>query len=492
MRRSPQRALLFSLLLVACSSKPAAVTQVTVVVASDLTTADDLRRVEVSVLSADGAREFDRASFELSESARAGALRLPFSFGVAKAGAARFRLRVSGHSAAPDPIVEAKTLVEFADNQSRLVQVFLARACLGVDCDDDMTCDVDAAKCGPIEPAQTEPLEPGRELNGVAGTGPSRAGGDAGVSDADAAAAPGEPSDAGGDSGGMAAPAGRGGSGSAGTAAEGGTGGSGADESDADAGMTLVEQQLEEELAGWINEQNIGIDATCACYRDLQYETRRDCQNAMGGSINAGRSSCIAQATQLAPAEALPVVRCKRKVFAAYADCLALNFVCPHIDEAQQCLSAFELGAQECPTFSDAVRAGVQDCSDVAQGFADYVAALHEDSSRVCRCWSALGYADLPACEQGESIVDAEYDMLESCFFSVDGAPGAQQGTRVSVRSYFSCDAQAYDRYKTCVDAVSLCAGDGASQCRNNYLIESEGCKTEAGFVVDPVSLCGQ
>lgn len=175
-------------------------TQLVVVVSSDLGPALEQVRIEVGP---DGA----------PSGARTVQAPLPFSFGVrARSGQEDERVRVSltGLDAGGAELARTEALIPFVRGETRRVVLYLEQACAGRDCA-ELTCRAGACTDPAIPPGALEPIEPGGELEGLppvprADAGPLDAGPrDAGPEDAGADDA--GPADAGADGGAPCTPA---------------------------------------------------------------------------------------------------------------------------------------------------------------------------------------------------------------------------------------------------------------------------------------------
>ncbi|MFT3927712.1 MAG: calcium-binding EGF-like domain-containing protein [Myxococcales bacterium] len=150
-------------------------TQVTVSINSDLAAGMQLTRIEAEVFDAEGQRSaVERRSFEVTSTRPLeGEVRLPFSFGIARGGASRFLLVITGYgpggTGLEEKVIEQKSIASFQQEQTLLLKVFLGRACLGVLCGDDLTCypmtedNVLAGQCGAIPQAELKRIHPGEE-----------------------------------------------------------------------------------------------------------------------------------------------------------------------------------------------------------------------------------------------------------------------------------------------------------------------------------------
>lgn len=233
-------------LAAACNGEQVPPTQVIVTVNSDLEVGRDLTSVEIFVLDPAGERVVAMHPFELTAGdRRGGKVGLPFSLGIQKAKADRFRLDVIGYGPTGTDgesraVVEHKVNASFRDRETLLLKVFLSAACYERVCTGATTCypgaegGVAARACGGVQEPELEPVQPGTESRAWsgAGTGAPRAGAGAGTGIPSGgrggdAGRGGAPSDAGrAASGGSEASAGAGaGSGAAGTSGSAGAGG---------------------------------------------------------------------------------------------------------------------------------------------------------------------------------------------------------------------------------------------------------------------------
>jgi hypothetical protein len=121
-------------------------TEIVVAVDSDLASGRDLKRIEVEILDSGGDRK-DHDTFEIvSNPTKKGQASLPFSFGIAKANADSFQLRVQGFGDdGAAPRVQRTVKSTFQAGKSLLLVVFLAKVCVDNLCDDDQTCYYDAS-----------------------------------------------------------------------------------------------------------------------------------------------------------------------------------------------------------------------------------------------------------------------------------------------------------------------------------------------------------
>lgn len=183
-----------------CADKLVDATQVVVAIDSDLVVGTDLSSVNAELRSTDGKKgqdDYDHDhAFALTTDAKpkVGEVHLPFSFGIVKHKADRFRLIVTGYAEDADgtrvAVVEQKTDVTFRDGQTLLVSVFLGSACRENTCEDDKTCylsnkgAVKRGECGPVRAAETKIVAPGDEAldwnDAGSGVGDSDAGGSGG------------------------------------------------------------------------------------------------------------------------------------------------------------------------------------------------------------------------------------------------------------------------------------------------------------------------
>jgi hypothetical protein len=478
-----------------CSSERPAATQVVVLVESTDALAARLARIHVAVRGEGSETVVDETSFALragqSADKRAS---LPFSFGVEMRSARRFELQVSGYAAADsEPSVRYSTLVEFADGKTLLARVLLDDACEARSCPSGETCyfeDAAAAvrgACGPIVRASTQVIAPGteqmfvREVRDTSDAGRADGGS---RSDVDA----GERNQG---AGGRAAAgsAGRAQAGSAGSrepsAAEDDAGSDDvpADAGSADAGSAET-AAVERELAGMIEKRNLAIDALCGCSQTAFAMSRRECENGTGGKINEGHARCMSAAMQADPEGAIPALNCKGATFQSFAECLAVNFDCSDPFTAQSCQDTFGLGTQRCATYPSTVQPLAAACDMLAESFANYVLFVQARTERICRCYMALGYANLGECQAAEGIVELQYDALETCFFE------AERAVAGSVDVFLGCDQPQLMAYAQCMDAVNVCESSGAVACRNMFRIERAACIGQAQFVVNPFTLC--
>jgi hypothetical protein len=159
-------------LVSACSLEPKPATQVMVVVNSDLSVGDELKRVRVEVLDPEGsavpvaAREFALRA----DMAKEGTHTLPLSFSVVPGSAQnRFLLAVFGyasHARDAAPIVEQKVVAAFQKERTLLLEVFLGRVCVGQLCGEQATCyvtpegEIAAGECGQIPERELRPVAP--------------------------------------------------------------------------------------------------------------------------------------------------------------------------------------------------------------------------------------------------------------------------------------------------------------------------------------------
>jgi Protein of unknown function (DUF1566) len=175
----------------ACGSERA-ITETLVVVDSDLTPGTELARVGVDVYAADGRGA--PLGGQVFDVARAGsgpgsAHTLPLSFGVAPNGGVSsrtFRVVVRGLAAgASSPSVSTQVIGAFVPGETRRLDVFLARSCLGAVCQNDAngvaltTCV--AGACVPVPQSSGVPVPVASDLGGYVST--VVAGGDASTSD---------------------------------------------------------------------------------------------------------------------------------------------------------------------------------------------------------------------------------------------------------------------------------------------------------------------
>lgn len=157
-----QRALVSLGVLLGGCAAPA--TQIIVVVDSDLEPGVELTAIEASVSV--GARLATTHRFDLA----AGAVALPFSFGVAApAGAVGDEVRVSLHAegAEGQPLVTWRASTGFREHRTLRLDAPLARACTAAEsvCGDELTCErgtcrderVDAQALAEIDPAAAPP-----------------------------------------------------------------------------------------------------------------------------------------------------------------------------------------------------------------------------------------------------------------------------------------------------------------------------------------------
>jgi hypothetical protein len=152
-------------------------TQVIVTVNSDLAVPKQLARVEVRVLDANGRELAEQRSFAISASApRDGEVRLPFSFGIAKGSANRFRLDVIGYGplgtgGSERVVIERKAIATFRAQETLLLKMFLDQVCFDNVCDGALTCypesdasgGIAAGECGAPKEAMLRGVKPGAE-----------------------------------------------------------------------------------------------------------------------------------------------------------------------------------------------------------------------------------------------------------------------------------------------------------------------------------------
>ncbi len=228
--RGLTRSLFLLVLAAACRGEDVPATQVIVSVNSDLDVGTELTSVAIFVLDGDGDEVVAMHPFELTDARREeGKVRLPFSIGIEKRQATRFRLDVIGYGPSGTDgesmaVVEQKVSASFRDRETLLVKVFLGAPCLGNVCPDETTCyvraerDVAAGECGDIMEPELQPVRPGTEGDAwnTAGAGGSR--GEAGAGTRAPAA------ERGGEAGRAGAPSDAGSAGSTGTGGMGGAG----------------------------------------------------------------------------------------------------------------------------------------------------------------------------------------------------------------------------------------------------------------------------
>lgn len=497
---------MIAMVLSACKGESAEVSQVVVVVDSNLAVDRELDRVQARVIDDGSGRTQSQAEFLLSDAVPlAERTPWPFSFGIAKGAARRVGLRVSGFGPESDePLVEYATRVEFQTGKTLLVRAVLAAACRGRACGADRTCYpvadgvVAEGECGPILDAETRAIVPGREPVGVRPFGEWDAAvpGDSGTADAaarssgeqDAARSGGEDKQ---DAGGREPEDGAGATAGVGSAM------APVDDADVDddAGTPLtVESALTQELHGMIREQNRAIETQCACYQAFPgVNSERACKNEMGGTVVSGRTMCLTEALLHDPAMALPAVRCKRAAFRSYADCLDANFECPSPAGQMACEVNLNLKLQPCAAYPPTVKPYTDACAQQSYNFSAYAWGIQAGTSKVCRCMFALGYETPEDCYEQEGVSEGEYEALETCFFSVAGEPGPNPGEFVDVDYFYGCDLNAMEDYKRCVEPISACIPlNEPVDCRNAYRIARSTCMSRANFVVDPFTLCGQ
>jgi len=146
-------------------------TAILVSVNSDLAPVTQLSRVEVELRDFEGqGPPVETRAFSISaEEPEEGQVNLPFSFGIARGRAERFRISVRGYgpdNRGRDKLVLQQTLISgFQHQQTLLLKVFLGSVCLGKLCADEddveATCyaesegGIPAGSCGPI-PERTE------------------------------------------------------------------------------------------------------------------------------------------------------------------------------------------------------------------------------------------------------------------------------------------------------------------------------------------------
>jgi hypothetical protein len=237
---------LLAVLAVACDSgeaKPA--TQLLVTVDSDLVVGSELTSVQVEVRNAAGARETPRHTFVLTTSKPKDAeVRLPFSFGITKAGESDFQLRVTGLDG-DKTVVDHRWNVSFEDEKTLGLSVFLGAICAGNLCSDGQTCysrrkgEIPAGACADVPDASVTPVEPGEELRDRDAGAPAAEAGSGGAGRGGAGTGTGTSANtsagAGAGGGGRGA-AGSGGTGRGGAGGAGGVGASGAGAGGAGAG----------------------------------------------------------------------------------------------------------------------------------------------------------------------------------------------------------------------------------------------------------------
>ena len=181
------------LLLACCTGEQRPVTQVVVVVDSDLVVGQTLMRVEIAVQTEDGARTVGSPfPFELTDRASAlkGKHTLPLSFGIVRpeGGSDRFRVVVSGFG--PDAegrlkrIVETTALAAFRTGRTMQLNAFLRDVCVGRACEEqgdgeEWFCypwpeqGIAAGDCGPLPAPKLVEIIPGEVESRLGGDGDS-------------------------------------------------------------------------------------------------------------------------------------------------------------------------------------------------------------------------------------------------------------------------------------------------------------------------------
>lgn len=178
MRTGIHRALV-GLLVAACS---APLTEVLVVVESDLAVPAELDEIVVTITHPDGVQ-----TRQSMAGLGPGELPLPRSLAMVHEGGplGPYRVVVQGRLAGA-AVVERAGALTFVAGEIRVWRVVLGRACLGVDCA-GTTCDGGACRAVEVAQAELEPYVPDGERDaGLDAGGPEDAGSDAGVGDAGA------------------------------------------------------------------------------------------------------------------------------------------------------------------------------------------------------------------------------------------------------------------------------------------------------------------
>ncbi len=169
--------LLAALSLVVLPACTPALTELVVVVDSDLAVPGALDEVLVTI-------EGTEAIPLEAKTSLAGAARLPVTLGVRprEPGSTPVRIRAIGRLAGIDR-VEAQVRTRFVEGERRIVRLHLRERCAGVRCGDDQTCSDGACVDAFVEPGTLEPFDPARDPG--AGDGGARdLGVDAGDPDA--------------------------------------------------------------------------------------------------------------------------------------------------------------------------------------------------------------------------------------------------------------------------------------------------------------------
>jgi len=261
-----------------------------------------------------------------------------------------------------------------------------------------------------------------------------------------------------------------------------------------DAGPEAIATVLHEYQA-FLGAQKEAVDTICSCFQEHGFAHRMACE-ADFGLFQPGKTACIESIVRREAEHAIPRMQCRRSVFESYRDCVESEFECSApTDDAgvlMDCKALLDLGIERCPPSPDWLLAQLNVCYDLAEAYWAYVDVVYARASRVCRCFSALGYDSLAACRLGEGIVYSEFAPLETCFFDLEDDEGSNPDEKASARAYFACDQMRMTEYATCVETASTCDMSAALQCKNVYRIERAGCRNQAHFLRDPYELCGQ
>lgn len=130
-------ALAFSLLLAGCGDD-ATLTELVVVVDTDLSVPDEVSRIGLRVVGSDGRMVFD-GDVDLSAP---GAPARPLTLGLTPAGDSLGPIVVAAVAIAPAdaPVVSAAARTSFVEGRRRMLRLLLERVCVGVPCAEGTTC----------------------------------------------------------------------------------------------------------------------------------------------------------------------------------------------------------------------------------------------------------------------------------------------------------------------------------------------------------------